>query len=175
MFFLSIGAIPEPYKEYGYSRANLKYLARMAPFVCVTDPPLPTYDQLMTLLSVQSTKAPVSDKVSKVVQALPTKQAPGILELATNAVDEAKRLWQKVTKLSPEAVHSRHCEEMWKREVMAVYSAAIQASLSMQDAMAVYGNYAESGVRRIRLKIPRPEQCRHPCWIVPTIQSEEGV
>lgn len=167
-FLAHVGLLRGPYSESPYGSPQLRYALRMRPFLALSLPEVPTYDQFIASVSLRPDP--------KASQAKVAAQAMSILNIAERAFKSARKDWDTICKTSAEVASCQGCEEWWRAGVKDVLRSAIMAGIAVATAKKALN--ATSNVADIKKKLTidtAGEEGKgrgyHAWWIIPKISA----
>lgn len=157
----------------------------MRPFLGLSIPEVPTYAEYASLASIptaddiaasQSAMAPAS------ASAKLTDEVLALLDSATEALKNARKEWEAISKASATMARTTNCEEWWRADVKNVLRACITANIAVgtvKKAIAGLGKGKGKGkgVRDV-LKVEtttegddKSKGSYHVFWTVPKVTA----
>ena len=167
-FLAHLGLLKSPYSESPYGSPQLRYTLRMRPFLAISLPEVPSYDQFIASVSLRPDP--------KASQAKIAAQAMSILNVADRAFKSARKDWEAVSKTGAEIARCQGCEEWWRAGVKDILRSVIMASIAVATAKKALNSMV--GVAEVKEKLKfkvREESGKgkareyHAWWIVPDI------
>lgn len=135
-----------------YSTDTLRYDLRMKPFVSISLPALPTFEQF----TEGSTQPEVSTEV--------------LLEHASRAVLGAKKGLEAMSKLSAEDSFSVGSHDGWAANAKSTLKSCISTGLAITTIQAALSKRkSDSDTLSVKAETPTPEEAYHHWWLVPKI------
>ena len=145
----------------------------MRPFLGLSIPEVPTYLEFASLASLHVPGKIPNPETKGFLPTKPTHEALTLLNSAAEALKNARKDWEAVSK-APAAM-SRHtgCEEWWRADVKNVLRACIMANIAVGTAKkAVVG--IEKGKKIgdvLRVDVDKEKGGYHGFWIVPQVAA----
>ena len=151
----------------------------MRPFLGLSIPEVPSYAEFATLASLPLADVPATSKLANKPQSAsdkPTTEALALLDSAAEALKNARKEWEAISKASPTIARTTNCENWWRADVKNVLRACIAANIAVGTAKkAVAG--ADTGKRITDLlKVTvgagdgdKDKGGYHAFWIVPKV------
>ena len=155
----------------------------MRPFLSLSIPEVPSYSEFAALASLpipdgkeqSRLKRPTAKASSEAATEL-APEAFALLDSATNALNNARKEWEAVSKASPNIARTTTCEEWWRADVKNVLRACIAASIAvgiMKKAAAALGTGKKmKDALKVEVRTGDDEQeprGYHAFWVVPTV------
>jgi hypothetical protein len=157
-----------------YSTPELRYTLRMRPFLSMSLPETPSYEEFASLVSLRTPENPETHGSSRssATPALLKEQATSILEVADQALKIARKEWEAVSKANAKTARCVECEDWWRASVKNVLRACITANIMVATAKKTVANAGSKNIRdALSVKIPDSGKGYHPWWIVPRITA----
>lgn len=175
--FLSlVGLISLPYQGMPYSNPQLRYALRMRPFLAISLPEVPSYDDFLSSVSFQSETDSLPGDTS--VHALT------ILDVADQAFKTARKHFDALSKLSPDMdkASTNPTVGWWRADIRNVLRCVIVANIAVATARKALTSCAgDDGmladelkrILKVTMKTDEAETIKgknyHAWWIVPEI------
>lgn len=160
--------MPSFNQSYPYGTPSLRYSLRMRPFLSLSLPEVPSYDEFRALVSLQTSESGRPNIKASGDER--RQQALSILNVAEQAMQVARREWEAMSKQSAEAARCRGCEDWWKSSIRDVVRASIAGNIAV--ATVRKGLVASRGKKMtdvLQVEIPAQEKRYHTWWVVPSI------
>lgn len=153
----------------------------MRPFLGLSIPEVPTYAEFATLASLPITEEGLGKKRTSRSSAAPTKpsnEALALLDSAADALKNARKEWEAISKASPTMARTTSCEEWWRADVKNVLRACIAANIavgSTKKAMTGLGKgKGVDDVLKVAVSIGDGDIGQgkyHAFWVVPRVTA----
>jgi N-alpha-acetyltransferase 35, NatC auxiliary subunit len=134
-----------------YSTDTLRYELRMKPFVSISLPILPSFDEF-----TRGTGQPD----------VPT---PDLLLYAEKAIVGAKKGFEALGKLPESDAFSTGSHSRWITGVKNGLKSCIAASIAISTLRKAIGNNKDDAKLNVKAEVPTPDKAYHEWWIVPKI------
>ncbi|KAL8718478.1 MAG: hypothetical protein Q9225_004392 [Loekoesia sp. 1 TL-2023] len=148
-----------------YGSSELRHALRMRPFMQLSIPELPSYDELATATSI----AP-SSKMDNGEQST-EERISSILDIADEAAKVARKEWEAMSKLDAETARCTNCEEWWRASIKNIIRACIACSIAIATAKKGF-QHAKSLSDVLRVEIPGAGKHYHDFWVVPKLSIQ---
>ena len=151
----------------------------MRPFLGLSIPEVPSYAEFASLASLPLADVPTVSKLATKPRSAsdkPTNETLALLDLATEALKNARKEWEAISKASPTIARTTNCDDWWRADVKNVLRACIAANIAVGTAKkAVAG--ADKGKRVtdvLKVDVGASDGDKgkggyHPFWIVPKV------
>ena len=168
-FLSHVGLMTASYREMPYSTPQLRYTLRMRPFLAISLPEVPSYDQFISSVSLRPDAKASAAKVAA--------QAMSILNVAERAFKGARKDWEAISKTSAELARCQGCEEWWRAGVKDVLRSVIMSSIAVANAKKALNSVSNVADIKAKLKVRIGAEDAakgkgkgyHAWWIVPEI------
>ncbi|POS84228.1 hypothetical protein EPUL_003377 [Erysiphe pulchra] len=137
-----------------YSNENLRYEARMKPFLGINLPEFIPFDEF----------------THSVTQ--PNKNNLDLLQLAAKSATEAKRAFEDMSNLTPRESFCRGSDESWLKDIKDALKACILTEKTISSITDVVKASENSTLINLKVEIPNLETRYHYWWIVPIVSSD---
>jgi len=157
-----------------YSTPEFRYTLRMRPFLSMSLPETPSYEELTSLVSLRTpAKADAdSSKTSSATHAVLNQQALSIIEVAEQALKVARKEWEAVSKANAETARCVGCEDWWRTLVKNVLRACITANIMVATAKKTVATAGSKNIRdALCVEMADSGKGYHPWWLVPRITA----
>lgn len=134
-----------------YSTDELRYELRMKPFMSISLPAMPTFEEF----TVGST--------------LPDSSSDVLLEYADRATVGAKKGFETLSKLSAEESFSVGSHERWTTSVKNSLKSCIAAGLAISTIRKELSRIEGGAELSVKVEVPTPDKAYHEWWIVPKV------
>ena len=147
----------------------------MRPFISISLPEVPSYQQFAALISLRTPdkNGTYDSKVKPTTQSEINHQAAQMLEHAEQSLKAARREWEAVSKANAETARCEGCEDWWRPSVKNVMRACINANIVVSTAKKALAN---AGTRNacdvLNVEMIESVKGYHPWWIVPKISAK---
>lgn len=158
-----------------YSTPELRYSLRMRPFLSMSLPETPSYEEFTSLVSLRTPEKhdASSSHDSSATHAMLNEQASSILEVADQALKVARREWEAVSKANAETARCTGCEDWWRTSVKNVLRACITANIMVATAKKAVAKAGSGSIRHVlSVELVESGKGYHPWWIVPRITAK---
>lgn len=152
----------------------------MRPFLGLSIPEVPTYADFAHLTSLPVPENKGGSKSRSSASTKPTAEALALLDSAAEALKNARKEWEAISKASPSMARTTSCEEWWRADVKNVLRACIMANIAVVTVKkAVAGLGKGKGVRDV-LQVDvttgagegeKGKGSYHAFWIVPKVTA----
>ncbi|MCJ1477340.1 hypothetical protein MMC13_006011 [Lambiella insularis] len=147
-----------------YSTPQLRYSLRMRPFLPVSIPAVPSYEEFNALIDPFSIE---TSNTTPAQRSLNTERLHTLLESAELATKIARKEWDAVSKSSAETARCQGCEKEWRAKQKDVLRSVIVAGI----AIAGVKKWVAQGTKRGKLVVEIEQSGYHDWWIVPKVKS----
>ena len=172
-FLSHLGLIPAPYHALRYSTPAQRYALRMRPFMSMSLPETPSYEEFASLVSLRSPEATSADGSNGTVPQVEIHlQAQSILGLAEQTLKVARKEWEAVSKTPAETARCMGCEQWWRTSVKNVLRSCITANIMVATAKKTFANAgAKPAGNLLKVEIEESGKGYHAWWVVPKISA----
>lgn len=140
----------------------------MRPFLSLSLPEVPSYEELSFLILIPSSESTRSGVGAS--EDDPHEQALSMLDVAERAIKRARREWDALSKLSAEAGRCQGCEEWWKSSIRDILRASIAGSIAVATTRkGLVGSKGKHMTDVLQVEIADAAKRYHTWWVVPTI------
>ena len=169
-FLAHLGLIAAPYHPLPYSTPALRFSLRVRPFLSLSLPEVPSYEEFASRVSLQAPE--VSRQVA--LQKIETNdQASSILEFADQALKAARKDWEVISKAKAETAQCVGCEDWWRGSVKNVVRACITANIMIATSKKATSNAAYRDARSVlKVEVVKSDELYHAFWVVPRISAK---
>ena len=145
----------------------------MRPFLGLSIPEVPTYPEFASLASLHVPDVTPNLKLKPSLSTKPTPEALALLDSAAEALKNARKEWEAVSKAPAAMARTAACEEWWRADVKNVLRACIMANIAVGTAKkAVSGLRKDKGVGDVlRVVVDKEKGGYHEFWIVPQVAA----
>lgn len=149
----------------------------MKPFISLSIPEVPSYADFAARAGLPSDHEESRDTLLRGSKSSKKwrQRAHRLIEDSSQALKNARKLWEAISKSSPLQAQTVECEEWWRVDTKNVLRSCIAASISIeQAAKAINGAEGEQSTMMkdaLKIDIPEPGKAYHPWWIIPKITS----
>ena len=153
----------------------------MRPFLGLSIPEVPTYAEFAALASLPITEEGSETKRTSQppsTSAKPTSEALALLDSAADALKNARKEWEAISKASPVMARTTNCEEWWRADVKNVLRACIAANIAVGSTKkAMTGLGKGKGVNDVlKVAISTGDSAigqgkYHAFWVVPRVTA----
>ena len=179
-FFAHTSILPTPYSDFPYSNPSLRYALRMRPFLGLSIPEVPTYPEFAHLASLPTPDSKAQPKSKSSTSTKPTPEVLALLDSAVEALKNARKEWEAISKASPSMARTTSCEEWWRADVKNVLRACIMANIAVGTVKKAVAGLGKG--RRVRdvLEVDvstgagegeKGKGGYHVFWIVPKVTA----
>ena len=151
----------------------------MRPFLGLSIPEVPSYAEFAALASLPLGDVPSTSKSATKPRSAsnkPTTEALALLDSAAEALKNARKEWEAISKALPTIARTTNCDEWWRADVKNVLRACIAANIAVGIAKkAVAGAGKGRGVTDV-LKVvigarggDKGKEGYHAFWIAPKV------
>ncbi len=163
--------IPSPTQSYPYGTPSLRYSLRMRPFLSVSLPEVPSYEDFSSLVFLQNGESARPNTDSSVEEH--QEHALSILDVSEQAMKVARREWEAMGKQSPEAARYQGCEDWWRSSIRDVVRASIAGSIAVATARKGVMAWEGKDLKDVlSVEIPDPAKRYHPWWVIPRVSLQ---
>ena len=151
----------------------------MRPFLGLSIPEVPNYAEFAALASLPLADVPATSKSATKPRSAsnnPTAEALALLDSAAEALKNARKEWEAISKASPKIARTTNCDDWWRADVKNVLRACIAANIAVGTAKkAVAGVGKGKGVTdvlRVVVGAEDGDQSKagyHAFWVVPKV------
>ncbi len=160
--------IPSPNQSYPYGTPSLRYSVRMRPFLSVSLPEVPSYEDFSSLVFLQNGESARPHTHSSVDEH--QEYALSILDVCEQDMKVARREWEAMGKQSPEAARYQGCEDWWRSSIRDVVRASIAGSIAVATARKGVMAWRGKDLKDVlSVEIPAHGKRYHPWWVVPSV------
>ena len=110
--------------------------------------------------------------------AKPTVEALGLLDSAVEALRNARKEWEAISKASPTMARTSNCEAWWRADVKNMLRACIAANIAIGTLKKVVTGLGKETAMKNKLKVEisngegsQNKTIYHAFWIVPKITA----
>lgn len=144
----------------------------MRPFLPLSLPQVPTYTELVSLLSPASTEK-THGHDSSFGKGGFNEQALSMLEAADQSFKLARKEWEAINKANAETARCSGCEDWWRAGVKNVLRACIAGNIAVATAKKAVTNAGGRDVKDIvKAEVMESGQDYHTWWRVPRISTK---
>ena len=169
-FLAHLGLIAAPYHPLPYSTPALRFSLRVRPFLSLSLPEVPSYEEFASRVSLQ---APDVSRQVALHNIETNDQASSILEFADQALKAARKDWEVISKTKAETAQCVGCEDWWRGSVKNVVRACITANIMIATSRKAMSNAAYRDVRSVlKVEVVKSDELYHAFWVVPRISAK---
>ena len=140
----------------------------MRPFLSLSLPDVPSYEEFNSLVSVQTSESRGCDWSAS--QDGVRDQAISMLDIAEQAMKVARREWDTMSKQSAAVARCQGCEDWWKSSIRDVPRAAIAGNIAGATTRKGLGALGGRHMKDVlKVEVPDPTKRYHTWWAVPNI------
>ncbi|MCJ1399551.1 hypothetical protein MMC11_002753 [Xylographa trunciseda] len=147
-----------------YSTPAYRYSLRMRPFLPISIPAVPSYEEFSSLVSPLSAHPQPRSALDK---SLEVKRLGSLLEAAELATKIARKEWEAVSKSSAETARCQGCEKEWRARQKDVLRSVITVGI----AISAIRKWIAGGMKAGKLKVEVDEKGYHDWWVVPKVKA----
>ncbi|KAL9005096.1 MAG: hypothetical protein Q9188_002116 [Gyalolechia gomerana] len=147
-----------------YNSSELRHALRMKPFMQLSIPELPSYDELAA-----ATLVALPNEVGTEGQGI-GERVSSTLDIADEAAKVARKEWEAVSKLDPETARYSNCGEWWLGSVKNIIRACIACSIAIATTKKGF-QHAKSLSDVLTIELPEAGQRYHDLWVVPKLST----
>lgn len=145
-----------------YNSSELRHALRMKPFMQLSIPELPSYEELAVATSLAVPNE--VDNGGKDIE----EQVSSTLEVAEEAAKVARKEWEAISMLDPDTARYSNCGEWWMLSIKNIIRACIACSIAIATTKKEL-QYARSLNEVLKVEIPEPGELYHTFWVVPKV------
>ena len=145
----------------------------MRPFLGLSIPEVPTYLEFASLASIHVPEIITNSKSKSSLSTKPTHEALTLLDSAAEALKNARKEWEAVSKAPAAMARTAVCEEWWRADVKNVLRACIMANIAVgtaKKAVAGLGKGKKLG-DDLSVKVDKEKAGYHGFWVVPQVAT----
>ncbi|MCJ1390800.1 hypothetical protein MMC18_003661 [Xylographa bjoerkii] len=146
-----------------YSTPAFRYSLRMRPFLPISVPAVPSYNEFSSLVHPLSA---YPEGQSALGESLEARRLDSLLEAAELATKIARKEWEAVSKSSAETARCQGCENEWRAKQKDVLRSVITVGI----AVAGVRKWVAGGMKAGKLKVEVDEKGYHDWWVVPKVK-----
>ncbi|MCJ1285332.1 hypothetical protein MMC26_004672 [Xylographa opegraphella] len=150
--------------DFPYSTPAFRYSLRMRPFLPISIPSVPSYEEFSSLVNPLSAQPQDRSALSRSLEA---KRLDSLLEAAELATKIARKEWEAVSKSSAETARCQGCEKEWKVKQKDVLRSVIAVGI----AVAGVRKWIAGGMEAGKMKVEVDEKGYHDWWVVPKVKA----
>ncbi|KAL8944918.1 MAG: hypothetical protein Q9216_000079 [Gyalolechia sp. 2 TL-2023] len=145
-----------------YNSFELRHALRMKPFMQLSIPELPSYDELVAATSVPLHSETDNGGLGIEGEVLST------LGISDEAAKMARKEWEAISKLDTETARYKHCGEWWMASVKNIIRACIACSIAIATAKKGFQHVEPLG-DVLTVEMPEAGKLYHDFWVVPKL------
>lgn len=145
----------------------------MRPFLGLSIPEVPTYPEFAALASLHVASEIKNPKSKGSSSTKPTHEALTLLDSAAEALKNARKEWEAVSKSPAAMARTTACEEWWRAEVKNVLRACIMANIAVGTAKKAVAGMGKGRkmVDVLKVNVDQEKGGYHGFWIVPQVAA----
>ena len=153
----------------------------MRPFLGLSIPEVPSYAEFAALASLPLADVPATSKSATKPQSAsdkPTTEALALLDSAAEALKNARKEWEAISKASSTIARTKNCDDWWRADVKNVLRACIAANIAVGTAKKAVAGAGKSkrvtDVLRVVVGAGDGDKGKgsyHAFWIVPKVMA----
>lgn len=152
-------------KAKPYEDAQLRYDARMKPFLCMmndVEPGLDYFNKMKTQM------------VSGLVSAGQKPSLPSAIEAINGMIKETKKQLATLKQTQPAAGKYTGTEEQWKKEMKSLETVCVAITVTASQLLRIWEKRGDSELKDlIEVNFPTPGKRYHDWWVIPQIKEKE--